>query len=575
MPFAKGGPNPSKAWSERLSERLSTRKLGKAEASRKRYKKCREREVELGVIPDPETGDFRGPASDLEFAPPRRGCGSFHVEQLLARATSGRSQWMLSLEHGCSQATVSRLVRGIDQKTGNPVGRPMLTTRADRDLVRDLKDADPFGRHKDVAAAAEARGLRLTQRQVVRVLAYKHDANSGKYGRKQTNRYAYFDATVSDMHMGWREGLLNAIDKKEISMEDLVFQDEFPVYYGVAPRKGGNTRGVVFAEEHDKKGAGYLNVSATITSSGWVKVGVTPGTTDDATFVRYMTETQPKNIECDLRKRTTDMYESKNLGGPPLVDLIDEGKILLLDRLGRSGKSKDPSKLHYNKAVRKSVIDKGCGYELLPPKGAEFNPCELFNGHVQRAVRICIPEGGGLDQFGQVRRGPKNRREAIVALDAVLEELKSQPRLFRHWFHRRFTGSDATTRWMASTSAQEVRAAREAAGEAAMICDIKANAFRPELYNIHDEGEAAGPSEVRQPPPDLRVLAEVAAASEQPPLRASAPRDRAQRPLRARSQPRRYIEPINDEAPEESDEWQKPIPGVKQASVLSDSEDEE
>ena len=175
MPFAKGGPNPSKAWSERLSERLSTRKLGKAEASRKRYKKCREREVELGVIPDPETGDFRGPASDLEFAPPRRGCGSFHVEQLLARATSGRSQWMLALEHGCSQATVSRIVRGVDQKTGNPVGRPMLTTRADRDLVRDLKDADPFARHKDIAAAAKARGLHLNERQIASVLAYRKD----------------------------------------------------------------------------------------------------------------------------------------------------------------------------------------------------------------------------------------------------------------------------------------------------------------------------------------------------------------------------------------------------------------
>ena len=83
---------------------------------------------------------------------------------------------------------------------------------------------------------------------------------------------------------------------------------------------------------------------------------------------------------CDLRVHTTDMYESKNLGGPPLVDLVDQDKILLLDRLGRSGRSKDPKRMHYNKDVREKFIDKGCGYELLPPKGAEFNPCELFNG---------------------------------------------------------------------------------------------------------------------------------------------------------------------------------------------------
>ena len=82
---------------------------------------------------------------------------------------------MLSLQHGCSQATVSRIVHGVDQKTGNPVGRPMLTTRKDRDLVRDLKDADPFGRHKDIAAAAKARGLHLNERQIASVLAYRKD----------------------------------------------------------------------------------------------------------------------------------------------------------------------------------------------------------------------------------------------------------------------------------------------------------------------------------------------------------------------------------------------------------------
>ena len=572
MPFAKGGPNPSKAWSERLSKR----KLAKAEASTKTYKKCRVREVELGVIPS-ETGDFRGPPSDLEFPPSRRGCGSVHVEQLLTRATPGRSQWMLSLEHGCSQATVSRILRGVDQKTGNPVGRPMLTTRADRDLVRDLKNADPFGRHKDIAAAASVLGLRLNERQVASVLAYRKDADSGRYGRRASNRYAYFDEKVQDMHMGWREGLLNAIAKKEISLDDLVYQDEFPLYYGIAPRTGGNTRGELFAEEKDKKGAGYLNVSATISISGWVKVVVTDGTTNDATFVRYMTDAQPKNMECDLRKRTTDIYESKNLGGPPLVDLVDKGKILLLDRLGRAGRSKNPSKLHYNRDVRKAFIDKGCGYELLTPKGAEFNPCELFNGLVQRWVLQWCPGIGPnfKDQFEHQVRGPRTRREAIVALDECLEYLKSKPTLFRHWYHRRATGSDATRRWLASTKAQEVRAKRKAAGEAAVVCDIKARAFRPELYNIHDDDEGAGgPSDV-SPPADLRVLAEVAMAAEQHPVPAPTSRDPPPRAPRARRRPRRYIDPINDEAPEESDEWMRPIPGVKQASVLSDSEDEE
>ena len=133
-----------------------------------------------GRLPRPAIG--RGVRSN------RRGCGSVHVEQLLTRATPGKSQWMLAVEHGCSQATVSRSVRGVDQKTGNPVGRPMKTTRAERDMVRDLKDANPFGRHKDIAAAAAVLGLHLNEKQIASVLAYKEDPNSGRYGRKASNR---------------------------------------------------------------------------------------------------------------------------------------------------------------------------------------------------------------------------------------------------------------------------------------------------------------------------------------------------------------------------------------------------
>jgi len=81
------------------------------------------------------------------------------------------------------------------------------------------------------------------------------------------------------------------------------------------------------------------------------------------------------------------------------------------------------------------------GHELLPPKGAELNPRELLNGHVQHAVLHCIPEGGGMYCFGQVWRGLRSQREAIVAVD---EDPKIQPNHFRYWFHRRATGRDAT-----------------------------------------------------------------------------------------------------------------------------------
>lgn len=59
------------------------------------------------------------------------------------------------------------------------------------------------------------------------------------------------------------------------------------------------------------------------------------------------------------------------------------GEILILDRLGRSGKSKNPKAQHYNPEAHKAIRKAGATVMMLPPKGHLWNPIELLNGDLK------------------------------------------------------------------------------------------------------------------------------------------------------------------------------------------------
>ena len=176
--------------------------------------------------------------------------------------------------------------------------------------------------------------------------------------------------------------------------------------------------------------------------------------------------------------------------------------------MGRSGKSKNPKALHYNPKVRGKFVPTK-GYELLPPKGAEFNPIELFNGFCQRHVLHWRPPGNPLDAFGQKVRGPRNREECLMALDSAVGYLKDPDRrnLFRYWYHRRATGSDAMQRWSTSEAALKYREEHPPA----QLYNIKERAFRQQLFNIHadDPNAAAGDEEDDDEEDDWPTVEEV------------------------------------------------------------------
>ena len=85
-------------------------------------------------------------------------------------------------------------------------------------------------------------------------------------------------------------------DKGELEMDDLVFQDECPVYWGLAPRTGRSDQENIFMEEDKKRGAGKLNLLATIGTDGVYKVCITTENVDDAVFKSYTLEAQPNKV---------------------------------------------------------------------------------------------------------------------------------------------------------------------------------------------------------------------------------------------------------------------------------------
>ena len=57
---------------------------------------------------------------------------------------------------------------------------------------------------------------------------------------------------------------------------------------------------------------------------------------------------------------------------------FNKGDTLLWDRLGRSGRSENPVKQHYNPEVAKAAAKRGLKIKFLPPLDKSFHPMELL-----------------------------------------------------------------------------------------------------------------------------------------------------------------------------------------------------
>lgn len=75
-----------------------------------------------------------------------------------------------------------------------------------------------------------------------------------------------------------------------------------------------------------------------------------------------------------------------------LVHHLRFGEVVIWDRLGRSGRCKNPCKQHYNPLARQMIEDKLCQLIILPPKGKYFDPIELVFSLLKGEVRRTYGE---------------------------------------------------------------------------------------------------------------------------------------------------------------------------------------
>ena len=153
---------------------------------------------------------------------------------------------------------------------------------------------------------------------------------------------------------------------KDIPWNKRVYMDESFVYNNEAPTYGRSVAGEPINRVRDKRGK-RLTLYLAIRVDGLVHMPILkPENADDVEFMKYVEQT--------------------------LVPHLRFGEVVIWDRLGRSGRAKNPCKQHYNPLARQMIEDKLCQLLILPPKGKYFDPIELVFSLLKHDVRKTYAE---------------------------------------------------------------------------------------------------------------------------------------------------------------------------------------
>ena len=153
---------------------------------------------------------------------------------------------------------------------------------------------------------------------------------------------------------------------KDIPWNKRVYMDESFVYNNEAPAYGRSVAGEPINRVRDKRGK-RLTLYLAIRVDGLVHMPILKHeNADDVEFMMYVEHT--------------------------LVPHLRFGEVVIWDRLGRSGRAKNPCKQHYNPLARQMIEDKLCQLLILPPKGKYFDPIELVFSLLKGEVRRTYAE---------------------------------------------------------------------------------------------------------------------------------------------------------------------------------------
>lgn len=146
-----------------------------------------------------------------------------------------------------------------------------------------------------------------------------------------------------------------------------IYVDETAYVPGSMRRRGRFPKGTKFWRPRNTKYP-RVTVIGAVTINGWLHKGkiYNKGSITTADFNEYVKKT--------------------------LAPLLKKNQFVFWDRLGRSGRSRNPTALHYSPSARRAVEKTGAKFKMLPPMGKLFNPIEPIWGDTKAAAeKIARP----------------------------------------------------------------------------------------------------------------------------------------------------------------------------------------
>lgn len=234
-------------------------------------------------------------------------------------------------------------------------------------------------------------------------------------------------AAIYDMQLSYLDGFTTALDTGLVRPEQVFFEDEFPVFQGLCPRKGRVQGNQPLLTPQNYRAVTYT-AAIIIGHSRVIKCSLYNHPMNDPTFRTFCLENEPAPAH------------AKNLGGPPLTESLPPSSYVVWDRLGRSGRCLNPVRMHFNPEVMQRLDDVAVKVMILPPKGHLLNPEEIFHSSLQERISRWNPPGNPVNEFGHRVVGPRNFIEAQTALSDALEDLKDSKKTFEGCYKKRAYG---------------------------------------------------------------------------------------------------------------------------------------
>lgn len=175
------------------------------------------------------------------------------------------------------------------------------------------------------------------------------------------SRKKFSDQEPEEFTDEWKQESRTFVGKvKKVAQDRRIYGDESGIYTNDAPKTGRGRVGQRLKRKRKRHGKKYTL----------------------HTFVK-----RRRVLYWTLRDKNANDVEVQKVMRSAMKK-FDEGDVLLWDRLGKSGRCKNPKSQHYNPKVIQAIKDRGADVWYLPPKGKYFNPAELlFNDLKNHYIR--------------------------------------------------------------------------------------------------------------------------------------------------------------------------------------------